>query len=165
MTRENPAQALMHKATRLLARRAHSRGELHAKLAKSADPADLEAVLDRLEELGLLNDAEYAYNFASSRIRERSWGSARVYQALLRRKVPAAVAARTMERIRGETDDRALIETYLERYWRTRSRPRNRAELSRLIGHLSRRGYGDELIIDVLHRRVPAEAWRDFESD
>ena len=165
MTVSNPAQALLQKAGTLLARRAHSRGELRRKLAKFADPADLEKVLDRLEELGLLNDAEYAYNFASSRIREKSWGPARIYQALLRRKVPAHVATRTVERIRGETGERTLLETYLERYWRTRDRPRNRAELKRLIGHLSRRGYGDELIVDVLRRAAPAEAWRTFESD
>ncbi len=165
MTADNPEHALLQKAGNLLARRAHSRGELRRKLAKSADPADLEKALDHLEELGLLNDAEYAYNFASSRIREKSWGPVRVYQALLRRKVAAHIAACTVERIRGETNDRELLETYLERYWRTRDRPRNRAELKRFIGHLSRRGYGDELIIDVLRRAVPDEAWRSFDSD
>ncbi len=165
MTIDGPAQALLRKAGNLLARRAYSRGELHGRLINLADPADLEKVLDRLEELGLLNDTDYAYNFASSRIREKSWGPVRIYQALLRRKVPAHVVERTLERIRSETGERTLLETYLERYWRTRDRPRNRAELKRLIGHLSRRGYADELIIDALRRAVPAKAWRSFEPD
>ncbi len=165
MIENDPEQVLLRRAGNLLARRAHSRGELRQKLTRFADPAGLEKVLDRLEKLGLLNDAEYAYNFASSRIREKSWGFARIHQALLRRKVPAHVATRAVERIRGETGERTLLETYLERYWRTRDRPRNRIELKRLIGHLSRRGFGDELIVDVLRRAIPAEAWRSFESD
>ena len=156
----------MHKAGALLSRRAYSRGELRGKLSGlPVKPEELEGVLDRLEELDLLNDAKYAYNFASNRIKEKGWGPLKVRHALLRRMVPAPTVESALGRVRSEAGDRPLLERYLERYWRTRKIPGNRDELRRLIGHLSRRGYRDELIVDVLRRAVPGEAWISTESD
>ncbi len=58
-------------AMNLLARREHSRQELerklHGKLAP--DPVQLGAVLDRLEQDGLLSDSRYAEAFCNARMR------------------------------------------------------------------------------------------------
>jgi regulatory protein len=156
----------MRKAGVLLSRRACSRSELRGKLARTSDcPEELERVLDRLEELGLLNDAEYAYNFASKRIQEKGWGPLKAYHALLRRKVPAEIAESSVARIRSETGEHSLLQNYLEQYWRNRGIPGNRADLRRLIGHLSRRGYREELVVEVLRRLVRPDVWRSFHSE
>jgi len=59
-----PSKRLLHKAGRLLARRAYTRGELRTRLAKGGNEEDIAGVLDQLETINLLNDAETAYNFA-----------------------------------------------------------------------------------------------------
>ena len=86
---------LMKRAAAFIARRAHSRGELRRKLSAAAEEgaqkddakiysaAEIETVLDRLERLNLLNDAEYAYNFAFSRIHDSGWGEEKVREALM----------------------------------------------------------------------------------
>ena len=56
---------LMKKAGALLARRAYTRGELRDRLVKTSGETPVESILDRLEQLNLLNDAAYAYNLAS----------------------------------------------------------------------------------------------------
>ena len=89
----------MQKAGSLLARRSYSRGELRSKLATLGEGQRIESVLDRLEELNLLNDGEYAYNSASRWIKQDGWGPLRVHDLLLRREVPASIAQTAIERV------------------------------------------------------------------
>jgi regulatory protein len=155
----------MRKAGGILARRACSRGEMRDRLLETADAAAADAVILRLEELHLLNDPEVAYNFASDRIRLRGWGPRKVRDALVRRQISAQVADAAVERVGAEAGDRAPLESYLGRYWRTRPRPSGRAEVARLVAHLSRRGFEEGIIFEVLRREVSGDAWRAFEAE
>jgi len=147
----------------LLARRAYSRGELRDKLSGLASHEELEEALRRLEDLHLLNDSDYAYNFASNRIRQRAWGPVKVYHALVRRQVPPGIAESALERVREEAGEHLWLEGYLEKYWRTRHLPRNRRDIGRLVVHLRQRGFHEETILEVLRRSIPAEVWRSFD--
>lgn len=68
---QQPGKNLRVAAMNLLARREHSRQELerklHGKLAP--DAVQLGAVLDRLEQDGLLSDSRYAEAFCNARMR------------------------------------------------------------------------------------------------
>ena len=165
MTDTTASKALMRKAGSILARRACSRGELRDRLLKAADAAEADAVILRLEELHLLNDPEVAYNFASDRISLRGWGPRKVRHALVRRQISPQVADAAVERVRAEAGERIPLERYLERHWRTRQHPRSRAELAKLVAHLRRRGFEEPVILEVLRRKVPGEAWRAFEAE
>ena len=164
MTEEKPVRNVFRKAGILLARRAYSRGELQDKLAGLAGHEEIEEVLRRLEDLHLLNDSDYAYNFASNRIRERGWGPVKVYHALVRRRVSPGIAESALERVREEAGERLWLEGYLKKYWRTRHSPRNRKEIGRLVVHLRQRGFHEETILEVLRRSIPAEVWRSFDA-
>ena len=106
-------KALLRKAGALLARRAYSRGELRDRLSRYAGDAPLESVLTRLEELNLLNDEDYAYNFALCRIGQQGWGPARVRKSLLQRQVPAATIEGALERILNELDPATVLREYV----------------------------------------------------
>ncbi len=155
---------LLGKAGAILARRAHSRGEMRLKLAKFGDPEAVERVLDRLEAVNLLNDMDYAYNFASSRIRQEGWGPLKVRQSLLRRHVEPQVTEEALSRLRQEIGDDAILGDYLERFCQKGGLPHDRKGLRRLINHLRRRGFGDETIYSTLRREVPAAAWEEIET-
>ena len=154
---------LMKRAAALIARRAHSRGELRRKLAaaqkadKTSD-AEIEAALDRLERLNLLNDAEYAYNFAFSRINDLGWGEEKVRASLFKRDVEKTVADRALERVREETApegiDDALIK-YIDGYCRKHGTPSGLKDAQKLARHLAGRGFDEDRIIGVLQRIIP----------
>lgn len=165
MTEDEAAGNLLRKAGVLLARRAYTRGELRQKLSKLSQAEDVERVLCRLEDLHLLNDSEYAYNFASNRLRQQGWGPIKVFHALIRRHVSADVAKSALKRVREEAGERVWLEAYLEKYWRTKHLPRHRKDLRRLVAHLRQRGFHEESILEVLRRKVPAEAWNSFDAD
>lgn len=165
MTEDTPARTLFRKAGTLLARRAYSRGELREKLSGLGRGEEIEETLRRLEDLHLLNDSNYAYNFASNRIAERGWGPVKVYHALVRRQVSPEIAESALERVRGEAGERIWLEAYLEKYWRSRHMPRNRKDVGKLVAHLRRRGFHEYAIIEVLRHRVPDEVWRSSDAD
>ncbi len=149
----------------MLARRAYSRGEMRDKLSGLASQEEIEEALRRLEDLHLLNDSDYAYNFASNRIAKRGWGPVKVFHALLRRQISPGTAESALQRVREEAGERVWLEGYLEKYWRTRHLPRNRKDLARLVVHLRQRGFHEDAVLEVLRHKVPGEAWRSFDAD
>jgi SOS response regulatory protein OraA/RecX len=164
VTEDTPARTLLRRAGRLVARRAYSRGELRDKLSGLGSTEEIEETLRRLEDLHLLNDPDYAYNFASNRITQKGWGPVKVYHALIRRQVSPGIAESALERVREEAGERIWLEGYLEKYWRTRHMPRNRKDIGRLVVHLRRRGFHEDTILDVLRHRISDEVWRSFDA-
>jgi SOS response regulatory protein OraA/RecX len=160
----DPAKKLLHKATSLLARRAFSRGELCARLGKFGETQQIDAVLDQLQHWNLLNDEDYAYNFASRWIRDEGWGPARVVHRLVQRKLAASVAETAVDRVLQEVGADRALESYLDRYCRSRKLPADRKGIQKLFQSLMRRGYSSEVIWSVLRQRIPSSAWRDFQT-
>jgi SOS response regulatory protein OraA/RecX len=160
----DPVTKLMQKAGALLARRSYSRGELRARLARHGEAQQIESVLDRLEQLNLLNDAEYAYNSAVRWMRQEGWGPVKVRSLLLRRQVSSLIAEAAIDRVRLEIGETGALESYLDRRGRTRPLPGDRRGIHKLIMILQRRGFSSETISEVLRHRIPAAAWNNFET-
>jgi regulatory protein len=157
-------KSLFKKAGALLARRAFSRGELRIRLSKMADNLEIESMLDRLEQLNLLNDADYAYNFALYRIRQEGWGPAKVQESLLRRHVQQAVIECALERVHSELGEESVLIEYINGHCGKKGLPANPKDIRKLIMHLSRRGYDQEAIVRALKRLLPTAAMRRFET-
>jgi regulatory protein len=150
---------LLRKAGSFLSRRPHSRGELRQKLARRAEPADIEAVLVRLDELHLLNDEEYAYNFAFRRSEQDGWGPMKIRAELMQRQIPPELIDRAIERVQQEIDSETALKTCWEKIIRKEGVPGDRKAARRLIQKLRRRGHGDDVIIRLLRRHIPRDAW------
>jgi len=153
---------LMKKAGAILARRACSRGELRNRLAKIAGETPVEEVLDRLEQVNLLNDREYAYNFALHRIRQEGWGPAKVLDSLLRRHVEPEIAESALKRVRDEVDPSSILADYARKYF-GKSAP-DAKRVRKMIAHLHRRGFAEDSILDALRRVVPAALMQRYET-
>lgn len=79
------------RAFRLLGYKPYTRWLLQQKLMQEEFPEEIvQSVLDRLEELGLLNDLDYALRCASDLIHLKKYGTQRVKQELRRRGVEEA---------------------------------------------------------------------------
>ncbi|MBU3725510.1 MAG: recombination regulator RecX [Burkholderiaceae bacterium] len=97
--------SLRARAIAALARREHSRQELFQKFSSSAEsPESLEAVLDALEQEGLLSDHRFAESVA--RTRGARYGLARVKKELQQKGVSGTVASTTLEGLKLTEADR-----------------------------------------------------------
>jgi regulatory protein len=155
---------LLKKAGALLARRSHSRGELWDILSKSADQTQVEIALNRLESLNLLNDAEYAYNFALSRMRRQGWSPAKVLDSLLKRHLEQNTIESAMERIQNEGGEESSLELCIKQYCRKRGRPSDPKDVKKLVLHLRRRGFDEDDIFHALKQAIPGAVSRRFET-
>ena len=154
----------MRKAGALLARRPYSRAELQERLARFAGELPIDAVLDRLEQLNLLNDAEYAYNFAFCHMKQDGWGPNKIQHSLLRRHVEQKTIEAAIQRATDELGCETTIERYAQEYFSKKGLPADLKTLRRAIAHLGQRGFDEDSIMSVLRRMIPAKLWHRFET-
>ncbi len=111
LTAQVHVRRAFNKACDLLARRDHSRAELLVKLRQRGYADGAEEAVERLAELGYLDDARFAAAYAAELQRSKQYGKCRIEQALLQKGVDRAVIRDTLDAMAFETDDLvALIE-------------------------------------------------------
>lgn len=125
-------------ALRALGRKERTVHEMRGLLErKGVEPEAIEPTLERLSEVGGLDDAEYARRFVEDRRSISGWGRQRIAAELDRRGVPTELAERALagEEPEDELDRAASLLT--EKGFRLDGdRDRNRA-----LGFLVRRGF------------------------
>lgn len=144
---------------RLLTVRARTRAELARQLTKRGYPDDVsDRVLDRLVQVGLVDDADFAEQWVRSRQRNAGKGK-RALAAELRNKgvdnevITAALADidAGAERVRAEELVRAKLR-------RERLDDGDDIKVARrLVGMLARRGYHQTMALDVVNAELAAE--------
>ena len=138
------SKELKDKALRMLARREHSRAELARKLGAEADGEELRALLDRLEETGLLSDARYAEAYVAAR--GARFGAARLRHDLRASGVGEEIIEAVLPADAGEEIARA------REVWRRRfaAPATDRAGFARQARFLLGRGFAMDVIRKVL---------------
>ncbi len=145
-------------ALRLLARRARSRTELKRYLkTKGLDTNTLETVLDQLEKLGLVSDADFARAAAESLVQSGRAGPRAVYSRLRQKGVAADVAASATDEAMAGQDEEAMARTLAEKRMRALSGLDVYAKRRRLYAFLARRGFSSETISHVIANLVSAD--------
>lgn len=140
-----------------LRRRERSVAELTAWLSERFDTAAVEAAIERLRELGELDDARFARLFADDKRELGGWGPERIAAALAERGIERSL----IEQVAGgephaEQVDRsaALLDRRGEPLEDDRAR-------SRALGYLTRRGFTYEVAYEAIraqeHRKRGAE--------
>lgn len=151
---------------RLLTTRARTRAELEGQLAKRGYPDGVSAeVLDRLAEVGLVDDEDFAQQWVYSR-RVNAGKGKRALAAELRTKglddevISAALAGidATAERTRAEQLVRDKLRR--ERLGDPGDRDTENKVARRLVGMLARRGYGHAVALDVVTAELANERER-----
>lgn len=132
-----------------LGRRAMSRGELASLLKKRGTPDEVSAaLLIRLQELGLINDYEFARYWSESRQRTKKV-SKRIIIGELRGK---AISDEIIDWITSDISDEDEFENakrFAERKVRSLERLAGDVAYRRLHGQLSRRGFSSATISRV----------------
>jgi regulatory protein len=156
--REEQARAL---CLRLLTARAHTRSELAGQLKKRGYPDDVSArVLDRLTDVGLIDDAGFAEQWIQSRRANASKGNRALAAALRTKGLDDDVIAEALNGINASSEhDRAT--TLVRKRLRRENLDGDQAKVARrLVGMLARRGYSESLCFDVVKTEMAMELER-----
>ena len=148
---------------RLLTDRARTRQELAQALSRKGVPADAAAtVLDRFDDVGLIDDAAFAGQWVRSRHTHKGLGRRAIAVELRRKGVADDVAGEALAEVDAEAEERRareLVDRKLRSLAVDTAEQRTAAG-RRLVGMLARKGYGAGITY-----RVVREALADRGAD
>lgn len=149
---------------RLLTARARTRSELAGKLTQRGYPDDVSGrVLDRLADVGLINDEDFAEQWVRSRHTHAGKGKRALAVELRRKGVDDEVITTALADIDAGAERRRaeqLVRTRLRRE-KLDDDPAEQAKvMRRLVGMLARRGYGQTMAADVVSVELAGERER-----
>lgn len=137
---------------------AKSRKQLAEKLAEREIPAEVaEEVLDRFEDVQLIDDAEFAQTWVRSRFQTRSLARGALRRELADKGIDVELAAEALEQV-SEEDERAAAKSLVARKLRTDVDYSDRSvrdkHTRRLVGMLARKGYSPSVAFEVIHDTI-----------
>lgn len=141
------SRQMRERALELLSRKPQSRRELTRKLNEwGAGPEEADAVCDRMEELGYLNEAAYAARIVEV-YSARGFGEKKLRDELYRRGVPREEWDEALARMEDSTQ---AIDDFLQK--KLTGWTGDRKQLQKVTAALARRGFSWSDIRDALAR-------------
>lgn len=148
-----------------LSRSARTRGQLEAMLArKGVAPETVAEVLDRFEEVGLVDDAGYAEAFVESRHEVRGQGGRALAFELRRRGVADDLVAQAVGALDADRQLETACRLARVRYGRLAGLP-GEVRARRLAGYLARKGYSGDVVARAVRDAAQAAADADVDAD
>lgn len=139
--------ALREKTIELLTRKPMSRRELERKMEQwEADETQILAICDRMEELGFLNDEEYAIRVVRH-YSMKGYGERKVRDELYRRGVPREFWDEALSRME---DPAETLDAFVSK--KLAGKTPDPKELKKVSDALARRGYGWSDISEAMAR-------------
>lgn len=148
---------------RLLTARARTRAELAGQLAKRGYPDDVcTRVLDRLTEVGLVDDAAFAEQWVSSRQRNAGRGKRALTAELRTKGVDNEVISQALADIDSDAERSRAEQLVADRLRREKlGDDGDYVKVTRrLVGMLVRRGYSQSMALDVVKVAMAGERER-----
>lgn len=158
-TEPHPEEVARSILLRQLTASPKSRQQLADKLAEKNVPEDVATtVLDRFEDVNLINDEEFARMWVRSRQQGKGLARGALRRELKTKGIDGEDAERALETV-SDDDERQAARTLVEKKLRSQwipsgSAPEDRAErdkvVRRLVAMLARKGYSPGLGFDVV---------------
>ena len=134
-----------------------SRSELEAALAKRNVPSDVGArLLDRFEELGLVDDEAFARSWVESRQRTRGLAGRALAQELRRKGLDDELVRDAVDEIDPETE-RENARSLVRKKLRSVRNLDRQVQVRRLAGMLARKGYSSGVAYAVIREELDVE--------
>ncbi|HSV41241.1 MAG TPA: regulatory protein RecX [Nocardioidaceae bacterium] len=135
---------------------ARSRSELAGKLAKKGVPAEVASrLLDRFEEVGLVDDSAFAREWVTSRQSSRGLARRALAQELRRKGIDDEVAQEALAEVDPD-DEVASARELVRRKLRTVAGLDRQVAIRRLSGLLARKGYPPGIAFSVVREELEA---------
>ena len=137
---ENQYKPALTYAMKLLGDRAHSEGELREKLRRVAcQPLTVDLVILKLQQLGFVNDVDFAREWASTRATHL--GRRRIAEELRRKGISGDVAEQALEELPEEDMAEAALSFARAAMRHTKPGEDPRISRQKVMARLVRRGY------------------------
>ena len=134
--------------------RARTRAELRTKLDSRQVPAEIaERLLDRFEEVGLVDDAAFARLWVESRQSGKGLAPRALAQELRRKGIPDEVAREALSVV-DEDAQRDAARRLVRRKLRSVQRLDTATATRRLVGMLGRKGYSSGLAFAMVREEL-----------
>ena len=145
--------------------RARSRAELAEKLAKRGVPGDIaHRLLDRFEEVGLVDDEAFARSWIEGRQAGRGLARRALAQELRRKGIDDDVAREALAEI-DPADEEVSARALVRKKLRSLSRVDDATATRRLVGMLARKGHAPGLAFRVVREELAAHGRDAGEHD
>lgn len=158
---EDEAYSCKEKALTLLEYSAHSAGRLAEKLRRFYPPEAVDITIERLGELGLLDDLDYGRRLAADLLNLRGYSLGRVRQTLYQRRLDRETIEQVMEELEDIDQVGPIVALVKKKYL---SKLRECKGRQKVAAALQRRGYGYDEIREAL-AQVLEELPEDEEED
>lgn len=157
ISRDEAAEKAREVVLRILTAAQRSRRELEQSLARKGYPEDVVVqVLDRFDEVGLVDDATYAETIVRTRHAERGLARRGIAAELRRRGIDEDTAVEALDRL--DPDDERVAGAKLATKLVTRTRSLDRqVRVRRAVGSLARKGYAPGLAFELVRDALAAE--------
>ena len=153
MSTDKPKRSTYERALGMLEARARGVVELRRLLLRKGEPeADVDEAIERLQRTGLLNDPNYARQFARSKALGAGHSRRRLQQELTKRGVAREVSDTAIEAVFDEegVDEAASIERVARKKLRMLTKIDDATKRRRLYAFLARRGYDHDDVTRVM---------------
>ena len=125
------------KALWLISYRSHSKKELKDKIRRTCDDSSAEKAVERMEELGLVNDEEYARQFARKLLLQKKMARRAAMLEMSRKGIDKETAEAALDEV--DVDYRENIRYIIEKKYRDIGDEKIKR---RAVAALQRLGYG-----------------------
>lgn len=150
---------------RILTAAPKSRAELEQSLARKGYPeAVVGPVLDRFDEVGLVDDAAYADMLVRTRHAERGLSRRALAMELRRRGIAEETAADALEQVDPDDERAAALALARKHVARTRGLDRD-VRVRRAVGALGRKGYAPGVSFGAVRDVLAEEGEDDLDDD
>jgi regulatory protein len=145
--------------------RARTRKELADKLAQRNVPAEVATrLLDRFEEVGLIDDSVFARDWIEQRQAGRGLARRALAQELRRKGIDDEVANEALEEVDVEDEEAAARRVVQAKLRSVRSLDRDKA-VRRLVGALARKGHSSSVAFRVVKEELDRAGLEADEDD
>jgi regulatory protein len=142
---------------RVLTAAPKSRAELAQSLARKGYPERVVTpLLDRFEDVGLVDDTSYAEMLVRTRHGERGLSRRAIAMELRRRGLDEETSAAALDQVDDDSEADAALELARARLRRTAGLDRD-VRIRRAVGALARKGYSPSLAFEVVQRELDHE--------
>lgn len=154
MRREDELRSAKASAMDCLAAAEQTGGTLRQKLLRRYSEEAVEAAVERMTELGLINDLDYSRRFAADAVNLRGWPRRRIAAELQKKGVAEEVIAEALADVTEETEVETACALLRKQY---RAKLSDRRDRDKAKAALQRRGFGYEVI-----RQAVTEVMREL---
>lgn len=145
----SPEEALQ-RAFKFLSYRPRSEAEVRARLSRLGFPQkSVEATLEKLRTLNLLDDEIFARGWVRGRAEGRGYGPLRIERELRQKGIAKSLIRQVVQETFGQEEGKERARALVAKRFRGKDLG-DRKVLHRAIGFLQRRGYRSSMIAEIL---------------